>query len=39
MNEEEEEEKNPIFYRDVRFWLIIFSLIVLIVMTINSYSV
>ncbi|MFT7557763.1 MAG: hypothetical protein ACI83D_000432, partial [Planctomycetota bacterium] len=30
---------DPTFYKDVRFWFIIFSLIVLIVMTINSYPV
>ncbi|MFT5168264.1 MAG: hypothetical protein ACI8P3_003505 [Saprospiraceae bacterium] len=32
-------EENPTFYRDVRFWLIIFSLLVLILMTGNSYPV
>jgi len=32
-------EENSTFYRDVRFWLIIFSLAVLVVMTVNSYPI
>lgn len=31
-------EKNDIFYRDVRFWLVVASLCVLIWLTVHSYS-
>lgn len=32
-------EKSSTFYRDVRFWLVVVSLIVLVVLTVQSYPV
>ena len=32
-------EKSDAFYRDVRFWLVIISLVVLVIMTAQTYPV
>lgn len=32
-------EKSSTFYKDVRFWLVVVSLIVLVVLTVQSYPV